>query len=100
MELILTGRRLKADEAAQLGLITRSFAPGRLDEELEAVIRGILRGSPAAIKRTKEFVWHCEDISNRAGMISAVDSISIGITSDEAREGIGAFLEKRTPKWA
>jgi len=100
MDLLLTGRRVKMDEALRIGLVSRCVPQGGIDEELDSMTRSILRGSPAAIRRTKEFVWHSEDAGHRSAMASAVDSISAGLASPEAREGIGAFLEKRLPSWA
>ncbi|MFA7665076.1 MAG: enoyl-CoA hydratase/isomerase family protein [Burkholderiaceae bacterium] len=99
MDLLLTGRRIAMPEAHQLGLITRMVPGAELERELADVLQAIRRGSPAAIRRTKEFIWQCEDASHRSGMASAVDSISAGILSPEARDGIGAFLEKRPPTW-
>lgn len=99
MDLLLTGRRVSMPEAHQLGLITRLVPGPALERALADVLQSIRRGSPAAIRRTKEFIWQCEDASHRSGMASAVDSISAGILSAEARDGIGAFLEKRPPSW-
>lgn len=99
MDLLLTGRRVTMTEAHQLGLVTRVVAGTDLERELADVLQSIRRGSPAAIRRTKEFIWQCEDASHRSGMASAVDSISAGLLSPEARDGIGAFLEKRPPAW-
>lgn len=99
MDLLLTGRRIGMAEALQLGLINRVVPVGQLEQELADVVQAIRRGSPAAIRRTKEFIWQCEDASHRSGMASAVDSISAGLLSPEASDGIGAFLEKRPPAW-
>jgi enoyl-CoA hydratase/carnithine racemase len=99
MELILTGRRIDAVEADCIGLITRAAPAARLEDELEKVLAGLLRGGPHAIKRTKEFVWHADESGHRAAMTSAVDSISLGLAAPQAREGIAAFFEKRRPEW-
>jgi enoyl-CoA hydratase/carnithine racemase len=99
MELILTGRRIDAVEADCIGLITRAAPAARLEDELEKVLAGLLRGGPDAIKRTKEFVWHADESGHRAAMTSAVDSISLGLAAPQAREGIAAFFDKRRPEW-
>ncbi len=99
MELVLTGRRIDAQEADRIGLITRAVPAESLEKELDALLAGLLRSGPDAIKRTKEFVWHSDESSHRAAMTSAVDSISLGLASPQAREGIAAFFEKRIPKW-
>ncbi len=99
IELVLTGRRIDAVEADRIGLITRAVAPERLEDDLATLLAGLLRGGPDAIKRTKEFVWHSDEAGHRSAMASAVDSISLGLASPQAREGIAAFFDKRKPNW-
>lgn len=99
MHLILTGRRIDAVEAQSIGLLSRTVPAADLEKEVAATLKALRRGNPAAIKRTKEFLWHSEDAGHRAAMASAVDSISLGLAAGEAREGIAAFFEKREPNW-
>lgn len=99
MELILTGRRFNAVEADEIGLITRAVSASGLEQELSKIIAGLLRSGPDAIKRTKAFAWHLDEAGHRAAMTSAVDSISLGLASPQAREGISAFFDKRVPRW-
>jgi enoyl-CoA hydratase/carnithine racemase len=99
IELVLTGRRIGAVEADRIGLVTRAVPASALEAELEALLAGLLRSGPDALKRTKEFVWHSDESGHRAAMSSAVDSISLGLASPQAREGIAAFFDKRRPKW-
>ncbi len=93
LELILTGRRIDGTEAARINLITRAVPAADLAAAVEATLADILKGSPDAIARTKEFIVHAEDASHRAAMLSAVDSISIGLSHPETRKRITAFLE-------
>jgi len=99
MDLVLTGRRIDALEADRIGLITRAVASDLLEDELAKLLAGLLRGGPDAIRRTKEFVWHSDEAGHRSAMASAVDSISLGLASPQARQGIAAFFDKRTPNW-
>ena len=80
-------------------MITRAVVAAALETELESLLAGLLRGGPDAIARTKQFVWHSDESGHRAAMASAVDSISLGLASPQARAGIAAFFDKRVPKW-
>ena len=79
---------------------TNTLRQAALDEELAKLTNGLLRSGPDAVKRTKEFVWHSDEAGHRAAMASAVDSISLGLASPQAREGIAAFFDKKLPGWA
>lgn len=100
MELILTGRRITAAEAERIGLITRSVRKGDLEADLRALLDSILRGVQGTIERTKEFIWLAEDSSHRSAMISAADSISIGVLSQETKTRIEAFFTRSKSKQA
>ena len=99
MELVLTGRRIDALEADRIGLITRAVPSAALEAELDKLLAGLLRSGPDAVARTKQFVWHSDESGHRASMATAVDLISLGLASPQAREGIAAFFDKRVPKW-
>lgn len=100
MDLLMTGRRVGMEEALKIGLVSRSVPRAALDAELARLNAALLRGGPDAMRRTKEFIWQCEDAGLRSGMESAVQSISAGLLSPQARDGIGGFLEQRKPAWA
>jgi methylglutaconyl-CoA hydratase len=99
MDVLLTGRRIPVAEAVEMGLVNRAVPKDRLDASLEDTLASLLRGSPSALRRTKEFIWHSEEAGHKAAMASAVASISMGLVSAETRDGIGAFLDKREPSW-
>ena len=95
MDLLLTGRRIGAAEALRLGLLTRVVPQADLDGALDAVIADILRGSPGAIRRSKQFVRECETLSYRQGMAVSTDKAIVGIGLPEMRQGISAFLDRK-----
>ncbi|MFJ5847717.1 enoyl-CoA hydratase family protein [Streptomyces sp. NPDC092903] len=94
----LTGERFDATEAARISLIT--LAAGEdVDEALAPVLDGLRRASPQGLRASKELVaasvlesfdQHAEDLIARSAALFA---------SEEAREGMTAFLERRDPAW-
>lgn len=99
VELLLTGRNIRAPEAAALGLITRAVPADRLASEVDAVVDALKAGSPEAITRTKQMIWKTEDADYRSAIATGVDVISVAAATASAREGIAAFVEKRKPQW-
>jgi len=99
VELLLTARNIRAPEAAQLGLITRAVPAAELDGEVAKVIDALLGASTEAITRTKLMIWKTEDADYRSAIATGVDVISVAAATDAAREGVSAFVEKRSPAW-
>jgi enoyl-CoA hydratase/carnithine racemase len=95
MDLLLTGRRIKADEALRLGILTRVVPADRLAAELNDILEHLFRGSAAAIRKSKEFVRQCETLGYREGIAVATDKHIHGIGMPETRQGLAAFLDKR-----
>lgn len=100
MDLLLTGRRIGADEAVRLGIITRAVAADHLMGELGTVLQALFRGSAAAIRRSKQFARECETLTYQQGMAAATDKSILGVSLPEMRQGIAAFLAKRQATWS
>lgn len=100
MELLLTGRRINAEEAMRLGILTRVVPAAQLTAELERVLEHLFRGSAAAIRNSKQFVRQCEALTYRQGMDAATAKHIAGIGMPETRQGIAAFLDKRKANWS
>ena len=98
--LMLTGERISATEALRLGLVHEVVAPGQLDGAIERVLGELLKGGPDAIAAAKQLV---RDLAGRPVDAALIDSTAQRIArlraTGEAREGVGAFLEKRPPAW-
>lgn len=98
-ELLLTGERVDADRALRSGLVTAVAEPDALDAVVQGYIDGLVAGGPIALARTKELLRRVPALPvDEAFDVTAVMSAGL-FASDEAREGMTAFLEKRRPSW-
>jgi enoyl-CoA hydratase/carnithine racemase len=100
MDLLLTGRRIKAEEAVRLGIITRSVPADRLDAELNDVLEHLSRGSAAATRKSKQFVRDCETLTYQQGINAATEKHIHGLANPETKAGLAAFADKRKASWS
>lgn len=102
MELLLTGRRMGAAEAASHGLVNAVVPAAELPAAARALARRILAAAPLAISAIKEVVHFTEgqDIAQAYRTLrSGLPAYSAMLSSSDAKEGPQAFVEKRTPVW-
>lgn len=96
----LTGERINSSEAYRIGLVHDVCSESELSERTEGHITALLSASPKAQIAAKELIAHVAgktiDLSLRTGLGERLATIR---ASDEAQEGLSAFLEKRTAKW-
>ncbi len=100
MELILSGRVISAQEAYQLGLVNRVVKDDKLEEETEKFVGQFKSLSPIVIRKTKKAVvlGMMENFEDSLKIIEEVYLDELMKTED-AEEGLKAFLEKRKPVW-
>jgi enoyl-CoA hydratase/carnithine racemase len=97
MEMILLGERLSADQALEMGLITRIAQPEKLDEEVTLTLNALAAKSPIGIKIGKEAFYAMADMPFEEAVDFLSDKISEVAATEDAKEGITAFIEKRKP---
>ena len=97
IEMILLGERLAADQALEMGLITRAVSPGQLDDEVNRVLQNLVQKSPIGIKIGKEAFYAMADMPFEDAVDFLSDKIAEVAATEDAREGIMAFIEKRKP---
>ncbi len=98
-ELLLTGELIGADRAKEIGLVTRVVAPEELEGETTKIAKAILQNAPGASVQTKRLIEELWSSSVREDVALALRYHMEARESDEAKEGIAAFLEKRAPRW-
>jgi enoyl-CoA hydratase len=99
MEIVLAGRFLSADEALAHGLCSRVVAREALRDEAVALAAAIASRPPLAVRLAKRAVGQAFETSLAAGVEHERDAFSAAFASEDAHEGIRAFVEKRPPQW-
>ena len=97
MEMILTAKKLTAEEALKMGLITRVAAPDNLNDEAAEILAGLAYRSPIGMKLGKQAFYEMEDMPFEEALDFLAGKIAEVASTDDAREGVMAFIEKRTP---
>ena len=99
MEMLLTGDMIDGEEARRIGLINRVVAPEILESETMALAQRIAGKPRATIKTGKEAFYRQLEMPLDEAYAYASKVMTENMLDAEACEGIGAFLEKREPKW-
>jgi methylglutaconyl-CoA hydratase len=98
-DLLLSGRIIDTAEAHRLGLITRILPPAELDAAVSELCTSLLANSPCSMRATKHLLYRQEIEHLSRNLRAAVNTNAELRATDDFREGITAFLEKRKPVW-
>jgi len=96
-ELILTGDHIDAQTALSKGIVDKLVSPGELITECEALLRRIIRHSPIAVKIVLEAIHYAQYLPLEESQILESDLGGLACSSEDAKEGLKAFLERRKP---
>jgi enoyl-CoA hydratase len=99
MDMVLTGRMLTAHEALAAGLVARVVAREAWLDEAVRVAREIARRAPVAQRLARESVDRAFETGLDSGLDFERKALYLAFASDDAREGLSAFVEKRRPEW-
>ena len=99
-ELVLGAELIEAARAKEIGLVNRVVAPDQVLMEAQKFADSVLQGAPKAIAQTKKLIEELWSTSVKEDVDLALKHHMQARESEEAREGIAAFNEKRKPNWA
>lgn len=99
MELMLTGERISADEALNIGVLNRVVAPEELDEATDKLAQKVASFSPAILRLGRQAFYKTQDMSFEEALRTLHNELTINTLAEDAGEGIMAFLSKREPDW-
>ncbi|MBV8519868.1 MAG: enoyl-CoA hydratase/isomerase family protein [Acidobacteria bacterium] len=99
LELILTGDRIKADEAERIGLVNRVVPADQLMSVAEEMARKIASRGPLAVRAAIEAVMSGSDMPFDEGQFLEATLFGLLASTDDMKEGMGAFLEKRAAEF-
>lgn len=99
LDLSLTGRIIDAETAYAWGLVNRLVAPGRARAEALALAEEIHAQSPLIARRGKEGWRLAQELDTDAAMQALKSLVSLVALTDDSKEGVAAFLQKREPQW-
>lgn len=98
-EMLVTGHFIDAHEAAANGLINRAVPADQLDAEVQGLVDAIAAKSPVAVRTGKAMYKRQATMSLYEAYDYASDVMAGNMMSDDACEGIDAFIQKRAPQW-
>jgi methylglutaconyl-CoA hydratase len=98
-EFFLTGRRISAQEALEIGLVNEVVPLEKLEKKAEEIAALLLSSGPKAVANCKELIQKVPAMSFEEAKEYTAKMIANLRISEEGQEGMAAFLEKRKPKW-
>jgi enoyl-CoA hydratase len=99
MELLITGRMVKADEALRIGLVNQVVAPEELRATGLALARTVVSKGPVAVRLTKQIVQRGQDMDLTNACQQEAYAFALTCATEDQKEGMKAFLEKRPAKF-
>ena len=98
-EMLVTGDFIDAHEAQRRGLVNRVVPLEQLDEEVARLANAIAAKSPVAISMGKQMFYRQIEMGMDAAYQMAAETMACNMMTDDAAEGIDAFVAKRKPEW-
>jgi enoyl-CoA hydratase/carnithine racemase len=99
MEMLLTGDMVSAEDAHRMGLVNRIAPAGQASEVALGIARKVASKSALTVKIGKEAFYRQRELNLADAYKFTIDVMVDNMLAHDAEEGIGAFIDKRDPKW-
>lgn len=99
MEMMLTGEKISAERALELGCVNRVVPADELDAATEELARKVASFSPAILRLGRKAYYETQDMTFEQALRTLHNELTINSMSEDAAEGVMAFLSKRQPEW-
>jgi len=99
LEMMLTGGRIDAQEAMQLGLVNHVVPRDQLDVKVDEIAQGLAKKSPATLRLGRRAFYTMRDMEYEKALEYLSSMLAINTQAEDVAEGIASFLEKRDPVW-
>jgi enoyl-CoA hydratase/carnithine racemase len=99
MEMILLGTPIRAEDAERLGLVSKVVERESLLDECLSLARSLCEKSPLTLSLAMETILRGRDVPLREGLVLEADLGTLAYNTEDGREGLAAFLEKRKPNF-
>ncbi|MFQ5843088.1 MAG: enoyl-CoA hydratase/isomerase family protein [Thermodesulfobacteriota bacterium] len=99
LEMLLTGNMIDAREAERIGLVNKVVPPEKLDEAAMELANELAAKSPIALQMGKRAFYSMADMEYAKSLEYMNEMMAELCTTEDAKEGVDAFLKKRKPQW-
>jgi enoyl-CoA hydratase/carnithine racemase len=99
LDLMMTGRRVGADEGLRLGFVQRVVPADQLDGTVDALARDLAAKSPLVMRWGRDAFYRVLEMDADAALAYLQGMLTVTTLTEDAAEGVAAFAQKRAPEW-